>query len=208
MSPSPAHHDDSVAFPAQERTQPEEQPHPSPPALLMKQAFSLQWIFHLPTQGVALGWYEGDPWPPNPPPGLLSFLLSTFCFSSPWPRHARKRIAPLSLPDAFAQVGGDPFRQENPLWRTHVTTCILLERAVKNLFLPIPLLSGRICCFVDPARPGPRLPTQTHDPQSTIHDPQSSIGSPVSHPFPEFLGFLRDPAGSPVRTGGPAPYEV
>ena len=29
-----------------------------------------------------------------------------------------------------------------------------------------------------------------------------------SDPFPELMGFLRDPAGSPVRTGGPALYEV
>jgi hypothetical protein len=85
-------------------------------------------------------------------------------------------------------------------------TCIPLERVVKNIFLPFPLLSGRICCFVDPARPGLVISIQLKP--SAIHDPQSSIGSPVSHPFPELMGFLRDPAGSPVRTGGPALYEV
>jgi hypothetical protein len=34
----------------------------------------------------------------------------------------RKLIAPLALPDAFAQVGGDPFGQGNSLNREHFHT--------------------------------------------------------------------------------------
>jgi hypothetical protein len=121
--------------------------------------------------------------------GNLIFFLTP----GPWPRHARKRIAPLSLPDAFAQVGGDPFRQGNPLWRTHVTTCILLGRAVKKIFLPIPLLSGRICCFVDPARPGLVISIQLKP--SAIHDPQSSILNRLACE-PSFSGVIGFSPGS------------
>ena len=76
--------------------------------------------------GLDPGWYEGDPWPPSPPPGLLGFQLSTFNF--------QLSAFCFQLSAFLSLIPGRDFRGSGGV----AGACPLLEQVIGKIFLPLP----------------------------------------------------------------------